>query len=220
MSTPAHFDSEIISQIDGAQSSQVPIPLSDDHYMAVRQSHLVDTDTEFGPLKDLRETKIPHPLPSAPSLVPPLDNLYLIVRQTHTPATIDTKSEPKEAPLEIEEYRSSYETSSPSSSLTFPIQKRYQGTSELVEDTEDESLNSDTEREGLEDEGPGSEDGVHGSEDDGLGSEEEEEVYVRAAEGIGDSYIEATGSCYMVDPVDGTIYTYILVDVPPARVAV
>ncbi|GKF87839.1 hypothetical protein Tco_0258716, partial [Tanacetum coccineum] len=34
-------------------------------------------------------------------------------------------------------YRSSYETSSPSSSLTLPIRKRYHGTSELVEDTED-----------------------------------------------------------------------------------
>ncbi|GKD31838.1 hypothetical protein Tco_1242616, partial [Tanacetum coccineum] len=42
-------------------------------------------------------------------------------------------------------YRSSYETSSPSSSLTLPIRKRYQGTSELVEDTEDESLDLDTE---------------------------------------------------------------------------
>ncbi|GJU47513.1 hypothetical protein Tco_1204779 [Tanacetum coccineum] len=219
MSTPANFDSEIISQTDGAQSSQVPIPLSDDHYMAVRQSHLVDTDTESGPLKDLKETKIPHPLPSAPSLVPPLDNLYLIVRQTHTPATIDTKSEPKEAPLETEEFEafvpsdtritSPYSTSpldsttplspdhplaqtSPASTrasyyhstvrmvvCTQPtlspgmsarivkatalspslFRKRYQGTSKLVEDTEDESSNSDTER--------------GGSEEDGLGSEEE-----------------------------------------------
>ncbi|GKG60792.1 hypothetical protein Tco_0614354, partial [Tanacetum coccineum] len=45
--------------------------------------------------------------------------------------------------------------------------KRYQGTSELVEDTKVESLDSDTKREGLEDEG-------HGLEDEGPGSEEEE----------------------------------------------
>ncbi|GJZ84860.1 reverse transcriptase domain-containing protein [Tanacetum coccineum] len=41
-------------------------------------------------------------------------------------------------------YRSSYETPSPSSYLTLPIRKRYQGTSELIEDTKDEK-----------DEGPG-----------------------------------------------------------------
>nr|GEX29453.1 transposase (putative), gypsy type [Tanacetum cinerariifolium] len=53
-------------------------------------------------------------------------------------------------------YRSSYETLSPSSSLTFPIRKRYQGTSELILDTEteDESSNSDAEGQGSEDEGP------------------------------------------------------------------
>ncbi|GJX79327.1 hypothetical protein Tco_0327476 [Tanacetum coccineum] len=55
-------------------------------------------------------------------------------------------------------YRSSYETPSPSSSLTLPIQKRYRGTSELVEDTEDESSDSDTEKEGSKDERPGLED--------------------------------------------------------------
>ncbi|GKF38343.1 hypothetical protein Tco_0118404, partial [Tanacetum coccineum] len=58
----------------------------------------------FGPLEDLRETEIPQPLPSALLLVPPSDDLYLIVRQTHTPATIDTESEPEEAPSETEEF--------------------------------------------------------------------------------------------------------------------
>nr|GEV89911.1 hypothetical protein [Tanacetum cinerariifolium] len=46
---------------------------------------------------------------------------------------------------------------SPSSSPTLPIRKRYRGTSELVEDTEDESMDLDIEGEGSEDEGPGSE---------------------------------------------------------------
>nr|GEZ42812.1 hypothetical protein [Tanacetum cinerariifolium] len=46
--------------------------------------------------------------------------------------------------------------------------KRYRGTSELVEDTKDKSLDSDTEGEGLEDGGPG-------SEDEGPGLEEEAE---------------------------------------------
>nr|GEV05954.1 integrase, catalytic region, zinc finger, CCHC-type, peptidase aspartic, catalytic [Tanacetum cinerariifolium] len=63
-------------------------------------------------------------------------------------------------------YRSSYETPSPSSSSssssTIPIQKRYRGTSELVEDTEEESSDLNDEREGSEDKGPG-------LEDEGLG---------------------------------------------------
>ncbi|GKG52333.1 hypothetical protein Tco_0547208, partial [Tanacetum coccineum] len=66
-------------------------------------------------------------------------------------------------------YRSSYETSSPSSSLTIPVWKRYQCTSKLVEDTKDKSSDSNTKREGLEDEG-------HGKEDEDPGSEEEEEA--------------------------------------------
>ncbi|GJZ33791.1 putative reverse transcriptase domain-containing protein [Tanacetum coccineum] len=70
----------------------------------VRQSHLVDTDTESGPLKDLTETKIPQPLPSAPLLVPPSDDLYFIVRHTHKPTTIDTESEPEEAPSETKKF--------------------------------------------------------------------------------------------------------------------
>ncbi|GJX58050.1 hypothetical protein Tco_0289440 [Tanacetum coccineum] len=242
MSTPTHFDSEIFPQTDGAQSSRVPIPLSDDPYRAVRQSHLTDTDIESGPLEDLREIEISQPPLVVPSPVPSSNDLHLTVGHDHTPATVDTESEPKEAPSEIEEfgasepsdtritsshssassdsitplsldhpltqtsptptptrvsfyrrtarmavrtqptlspgmsariakasalspssfcmrYRSSYETPSPSSSSTLPIRKRYQGTSELVEDTEEESSDSDDERDRSEDEGPGSEEG-------------------------------------------------------------
>ncbi|GJV22332.1 hypothetical protein Tco_1371352 [Tanacetum coccineum] len=94
MSTLAHIDSETISQTDIARSSRVPVPLPDDPYMAVR------------------ETKIPQPLPFAPSPVPPSDDHYLIIRHAHIPATIDTESEPVEAPSETEEF----ETSEPSDS--------------------------------------------------------------------------------------------------------
>ncbi|GKA70571.1 hypothetical protein Tco_0776710 [Tanacetum coccineum] len=58
-------------------------------------------------------------------------------------------------------YRSSYETPLPSSlalSPTLPLRKRYRGTSELIEDTEGESLESDSERDGSKDKGPDSED--------------------------------------------------------------
>ncbi|GKF56267.1 hypothetical protein Tco_0166607, partial [Tanacetum coccineum] len=230
MSTPAHFDSEIISQTDGAQYSRVPTQLPDDPYVAVRQRFPIHV--------------VPSPETSS-------DDLHLTVGQAHTHATIDTESEPEEAPSEIEEflplvskapltdeefkasepsdtmitsshstassdsttslspdhplpqtspaptrgsyycstvhmamrtqptlspglsariaeaatfpppsfckrYKSFYEMLSPSSSLTLPIRKRYQGTSELVVDTDDKSSDSDTEGEGSEDEGPGS----------------------------------------------------------------
>ncbi|GJZ09099.1 hypothetical protein Tco_0543382 [Tanacetum coccineum] len=104
MSTPAHFDLEIISQTNRAQSSRVPTLLPDDPYVAVRQAHLVDTDTASGPLEDLRETEIPRPLLVVPSPVPSSDDLHLTVRQAYTPATVNTESEPEEAPSEIEEF--------------------------------------------------------------------------------------------------------------------
>ncbi|GKG29513.1 hypothetical protein Tco_0416878, partial [Tanacetum coccineum] len=74
-------------------------------------------------------------------------------------------------------YRSSYETPSPSSSPTLPIQKRYWGTFELILDieTEDESSDLDAEGEGSDEEGPGLDDEGHGLEDEGPGLEEEEE---------------------------------------------
>ncbi|GKC99765.1 hypothetical protein Tco_1170040 [Tanacetum coccineum] len=70
MSTPAHFDSEIFPQTNRAQSSRVPIPLSDNPYRVVRQSHLADTN----------------------------------IKQAYTPATIDTESDPEEAPSKTEEF--------------------------------------------------------------------------------------------------------------------
>nr|GEV41646.1 hypothetical protein [Tanacetum cinerariifolium] len=83
MYTLAHIDSETISPTDGARSSRVPIPLSDDPYMAVMQSYLATiTDSEFEPFKDSRETKIPLPLPIAPPPVPPSDDPYLIDSDT------------------------------------------------------------------------------------------------------------------------------------------
>ncbi|GKG58932.1 hypothetical protein Tco_0602641, partial [Tanacetum coccineum] len=48
-------------------------------------------------------------------------------------------------------YRSSYETPSPSSSPTLPVRKRYQGTSELIEDIVGESSELDSERDRSED---------------------------------------------------------------------
>nr|GEY57462.1 hypothetical protein [Tanacetum cinerariifolium] len=78
-------------------------------------------------------------------------------------------------------YKSSYKTPSPSSSLTISIHKRYRGTSELIEDTEEESSDLSAEREDLEDEGLGSDNEGHGLEEEGPGSEEEEEATPEAA---------------------------------------
>ncbi|GJU77885.1 hypothetical protein Tco_1274955 [Tanacetum coccineum] len=104
ISTPAHSDSETISQTNGARSSRVPIPLHDDHYMAVRQAYLATIrDSESEPFKDYRETEIPQPLPIASLLVSSSDDPYLIVGHAHTPAAIDTESEPEEAPSKTEE---------------------------------------------------------------------------------------------------------------------
>nr|GEY31676.1 hypothetical protein [Tanacetum cinerariifolium] len=65
------------------------------------------TDSGSEPFEDSKETEIPQPLPIAPSPIPPLDNPYLIVRQAHTPVTIDTESELEEAPSETEEFEAS-----------------------------------------------------------------------------------------------------------------
>ncbi|GKF17052.1 hypothetical protein Tco_0061970 [Tanacetum coccineum] len=75
-------------------------------------------------------------------------------------------------------YRSSYETPSPSSSMTLPIQKRYWGTSELSLDieTEDESSDLDAEGEGSKDKGLGLDNEGHGLKYEGPGSEEKEEA--------------------------------------------
>nr|GEX49579.1 hypothetical protein [Tanacetum cinerariifolium] len=102
-------------------------------------------------------------------------------------------------------YRSSYEIPSPSSSPKLPIWKRYRGTSDLVEDTKDESLDLDTEGEGSEDEGSGSE-------------EEEEEA---APEGQQQAVSVVDTAAYK--PLDlgyGALRRYILICIPPIRVPV
>ncbi|GKC10042.1 hypothetical protein Tco_1001652 [Tanacetum coccineum] len=73
-------------------------------------------------------------------------------------------------------YRSSYETPSPSSSLTLPVRKRYQGTSELSKDTEGESSEPDFKREGSEDESSDSDNEWESYEDEGPGMKKEEEA--------------------------------------------
>ncbi|GJR00368.1 hypothetical protein Tco_0523352 [Tanacetum coccineum] len=69
----------------------------------------------------VEETEIPEPLPIAPLPVLPSDDPYLIVRQAHTPATIDTKSEPNKAPSKMEEFQPLAARTTPPSSDHTPI---------------------------------------------------------------------------------------------------
>ncbi|GKA22529.1 hypothetical protein Tco_0708491 [Tanacetum coccineum] len=64
MSTLVHFDSEVISQTVGAQSSRVPTPIPDDPYVAVRQAYLVDTNTKSEPEEAPSEIEECQPLVS------------------------------------------------------------------------------------------------------------------------------------------------------------
>nr|GEV74936.1 hypothetical protein [Tanacetum cinerariifolium] len=138
--------------------------LLDEPYVAVRQAHLVDTDTEFGPEEAPSEIEECQPLvPRAPltdeefEASEPSDTRIttshsLASSNSTAPLLHDhllTQASPTLTRICVPSYRSSYETSSSSSPPAIPIQKRYQGTSELVEDTEDESLNSSIEREGF-----------------------------------------------------------------------
>ncbi|GJR81889.1 hypothetical protein Tco_0152674 [Tanacetum coccineum] len=199
---------------------------------------------------------------------------YLASSDSTAPLSPDhplTRTSPTPAPTQVSFHRRTarmvvridHETPSPSSSPTLSIRKRYQGTSELVEDTKVKSLDSDTEREGLEDEGDG-------LEDEGPGLEEEEaapegqqyaipvmdtamdeplrlgyamlrrhelalgEGSVPSTFEIGQSSrsmseqqrVEETPTSRpqvyttWVDLVDGTVYTDIPVDVPPACVPI
>ncbi|GJV59658.1 hypothetical protein Tco_1465758 [Tanacetum coccineum] len=134
-------------------------------------------NSESEPLEDSREIDIPHPQPIAPSLVPPSDDLYLIVIQTHTPATIDTKitsphsTAPSDSTTPLFHDHPLAQTSPALTQASYyhntvrmavhtqPTLSPgiYRGTLDLIEDTEDESSDLDTKGEGSEDEGPISE---------------------------------------------------------------
>nr|GEZ51477.1 hypothetical protein [Tanacetum cinerariifolium] len=55
ISTPLFVDLEISTQTDGAQSSQVALPLLEDPYEAIRQAYLVEADTDTPPTCHVEE---------------------------------------------------------------------------------------------------------------------------------------------------------------------
>nr|GEY01942.1 hypothetical protein [Tanacetum cinerariifolium] len=118
MSTLAYVDSKTISQTNRDRSSRLPIPLPDDPYMA--------------------------PLPIASSPVPPSNDPYLIVRHAHTPATIDTKSKPDEAPSETKELQPLAARTTPPSSDHTPTSSDPTPVSPLTDEEFEASEPSDT----------------------------------------------------------------------------
>nr|GEX85649.1 hypothetical protein [Tanacetum cinerariifolium] len=179
----------------------------------VRKAQLVDTDTESEPEEAPSEAEESQPLgsrvpimgeefetsePSGTRIVSSHSFVSLDFTASFSPDHPLTHASPTSTPTRVSfhhrtarmaRYRSSYETPPPSSSLTLLLWKRYRGTSELIEDTEGESSEPDSEREGsedessdsdderkgcgLDDEGQGLDDEGHSLDDEGQGLEDE-----------------------------------------------
>nr|GFC09349.1 hypothetical protein [Tanacetum cinerariifolium] len=196
MSTLVFVDLEISTQADGAQSSRVLVPFFEDPYKAIRQAYLIETDTESEPFEDHVETetpKSPHIVASPTSLhdnTPPTchaedsdtPHVWPCVFRcnvTGLSASIADVTIMSDSTF-YKRFRSSYVTSPSSSPPDFPLQKRSRGTSELVEDDEEEvdeevkeSLDSDSESEEAEDEGPTAKDDGPAVRDEGLAVRDE-----------------------------------------------
>ncbi|GJT26740.1 hypothetical protein Tco_0907015 [Tanacetum coccineum] len=184
MSTLVFVDPKISTHADGAQSSRVPVPLPKDPYEAIRQAYLDGTDTESEPIKDPVETETPK---SPLTIVPPTSllqstppTLVPILRRTvrmavRVPPAMSSGLSASMAKVAAmsesafrKRFRSSYESLPSLSPPDLPLRKRYRGTSELVEDSEEdndeedeeikESLDSNSMSEDVEAEGPTAED--------------------------------------------------------------
>ncbi|GKA66682.1 hypothetical protein Tco_0766490 [Tanacetum coccineum] len=201
MSTLVFVDPEISTQADGARSSQVPVPLPEDPFEAIKQSYLDGTDTESEPFEDPVKIETPEsPLIVAPPTSLPestLPTLVLILRRTarmavRVPHEISPGLSANMAEVATmsesafhKRFMPSYESLSSLSPPDLPSRKRYRGTSELVEDDEDkedndeedeeieESLDFDSVSEDAEDEGPTAEDKDPAAGDEGLAAGDE-----------------------------------------------
>ncbi|GKE03936.1 hypothetical protein Tco_1395954 [Tanacetum coccineum] len=173
MSTPVFVDPEISTQADGAQSSRVPVPLPKDPYEAIRQAYLVEADIESEPFEDLVKTETPespHTIASPTSLpdsMPPTCH----VEESEDSDTSGSRSTTARMAVRVtlamspglsasiaevaamfdsafyKRFRSSYESLPSSSPPYLPSQKRYRGTSGLVEDDKEEEDDEDEEDE-------------------------------------------------------------------------
>ncbi|GKB83119.1 hypothetical protein Tco_0950014 [Tanacetum coccineum] len=181
MSTPAYVNSESITQADGAQSSRPEEAPSEAEELQSLGSRVPLMGEEFvavGPSVSFHYRIARMAVRTQPTLSPAMS------ARVAKAAALSPSSFCKR-------YRSSYETSS-SSSLTFPVRKRYRDTSELIldtdsegdelgdmdidEDEEDESSDADDEGDGSDDESRGLDDESYSVESNGLGLEEEDEA--------------------------------------------
>ncbi|GKE82545.1 hypothetical protein Tco_1552545, partial [Tanacetum coccineum] len=149
-------------------------------YKAIRQAYLVGTDTESEPFEDPVETEAPEsphivaPPTSLPDSTPPT-LVPILCRTAHMAVRVPPAMSPGLSASMAEvaamsdsafykRFRSSYESLPSLSPPDLPSQKHYRGTSELVEDDEEEdeeieeSLYSNSMSEDAKDEGPTTED--------------------------------------------------------------
>ncbi|GJR88493.1 hypothetical protein Tco_0212504 [Tanacetum coccineum] len=169
MSTPVFVNPECFTKADEAQSSQVPVPLPEDPYEAIRQAYLDGTDTESEPFEDPIDTET-------------LETTHMVVRAPHVmssglSAIMADVATMSESALR-KRFRSSYESSPSVSPPDLPSWKRYRATSELVDDNDEnddeedeeieESMDSDSVSEDAEDEGPTAEDEDPATKDEGF----------------------------------------------------
>ncbi|GKD26581.1 hypothetical protein Tco_1232795 [Tanacetum coccineum] len=159
-----------------------------------RRAYLDGTDTESEPLEDHIDTKTPEsplaiapPIPlsksTPPVLVPILRRTAcMVVRVPHAISSGHSTDMAEVVAMPESAFRtrlrSSYESSPSVSPPDLPSRNRYCGTSELVEDSEEdndeedeeieESMDSDSVSEDAEDEGPTAEDEDPAAEDEGL----------------------------------------------------
>ncbi|GJY25791.1 hypothetical protein Tco_0400517 [Tanacetum coccineum] len=122
-------------------------------------AHLVDTDTDSESEEAPSEAEESRALGSR---VPFMSEEYAAFKSLADPIPGHVSPNSGGVALSLssfcKRYRSSYETLSPSPSSTLPVRKRYRGTSQLIEDTKGESSKPDSEREGSEDESLDSDD--------------------------------------------------------------
>ncbi|GJR36033.1 hypothetical protein Tco_1211717 [Tanacetum coccineum] len=235
MSTPAYVNSETITQADRAQSSQVPVPLLDDPYVAVRKAQLVGTDTGSDPKDAPSEaeesqplgSRVPlmseefkaskpsgtrivssHSLVSSDSTAPLTARMVMRTQPTLSPGMSARLAEATAlSPSSFRKrYRSSYETSS-SSSSTLLVQKRYKGTFELILDTDSEG-DELGEEDTKKDESSDAEDEREGQrlDDEGHGLDDEAHGLDDEAQGLDDEGQGSKDECPAVSKPLGLGY--------------
>ncbi|GKA01339.1 hypothetical protein Tco_0674004 [Tanacetum coccineum] len=137
------------------EAEPIPVPIPEDPYEAIRQAYLDGTNTESEAFEDPIDTETPE-LPL--TIAPPIS-----LSESTPPVLVPILCRTARMAVRVSPAMSSYESSPCVSPPDLPSRKRYRGTSELVEDSEEdqeieESLDSNSVGEDLKDEGSTAED--------------------------------------------------------------